>query len=122
MAIQAPPGVLCSITVTYKSGPSRALNVCRAKPATKLFIKALSNGDTQIRLEGCKALHRVPDPEAAKPLLALATRPDEDKDVRIAAVEALAKAVRSAVACTSTRSPPPVMTTFMSTSAVESSA
>jgi len=79
----------------------RTLNVARDKTATKVFISALSDPSPLVRLEGAKALYRLPDPEAAEKLLEVATndgsrfspddtrRQGENKDVRIAAIEAL---------------------------------
>jgi len=67
----------------------RALNQSREKSRTKLFIKSLSDPSPLVRLEAAKALRRVPDPDAAEPLLKVLNAPDEDKDVRIAAAEAL---------------------------------
>jgi hypothetical protein len=67
----------------------RALNQCRDKDSTDVFIKALQDPHVPVRLEGAKALNRVPAPEAAGPLLAVLNKPDENRDVRIAAAEAL---------------------------------
>ncbi len=67
----------------------RSLNVSRDKNATSIFVKALSDPNEQIRLEGCKALLHASDPEAVDPLLKLLTKPDENKDIRIAAADAL---------------------------------
>jgi len=67
----------------------RALNQSRDKSRTKLFIKSLGDTNTLVRLEAAKALRRIPDPDAAGPLLKVLNAPDEDKDVRIAAAEAL---------------------------------
>ena len=67
----------------------RSLNRARDKQATPLFIKALSDPSPLVRLEGAKALYRVPDPAAADKLLAMAMSAEENKDVRIAAAEAL---------------------------------
>lgn len=67
----------------------RALNQSRDKSRTKLFIKSLGDASPLVRLEAAKALRRVPDPDAAEPLLKVLNTPDEDKDVRIAAADAL---------------------------------
>ncbi len=67
----------------------RSLNISRDKTATKVFIKALSDPSPLVRLEGAKALYRLPDPEAVDKLLALTKSADENKDIRIAAAEAL---------------------------------
>ena len=67
----------------------RALNQSRDKSRTKLFIKSLGDASPLVRLEAAKALRRVPDPDAAEPLLKVLNTADEDKDVRIAAADAL---------------------------------
>jgi hypothetical protein len=67
----------------------RALNQSRDKSRTKLFIKSLGDASPLVRLEAAKALRRVPDPDAAEPLLKVLNATDEDKDVRIAAADAL---------------------------------
>lgn len=67
----------------------RALNRSRDRGATAVYVKALSDPIEQIRLEGAKALNRTPDPEARDALLKLLRKPDESKDVRIAAADAL---------------------------------
>jgi len=67
----------------------RSLNISRDKTATGVFIKSLSDKSPLVRLEGAKALYRVPDPASVDKLLALATSNEETKDVRIAAAEAL---------------------------------
>jgi HEAT repeat protein len=67
----------------------RALNRARLKEATPLFITALADDNAKVRLEGAKALVNLPDDNAVAPLVALLNKPDEDKDVRIAAATAL---------------------------------
>ena len=67
----------------------RALNRARDKQATPLFISSLSDPATQVRLEAAKALANVPDPAAAPRLIELLNNTQEDKDVRIAAADAL---------------------------------
>jgi len=67
----------------------RSLNISRDKTATGVFIKALSDKSPLVRLEGAKALYRLPDPASVDKLLTLATSNEETKDVRIAAAEAL---------------------------------
>jgi hypothetical protein len=47
----------------------RALNRARDKQSTPIFITALTDNSVWVRLEGAKALYRVPDPKAADPLL-----------------------------------------------------
>ena len=67
----------------------RALNRARDGTATPVFIKGLSDPHEWVRLESAKALVRLPDPAAIAPLLQVVRRPDETRDVRIAAVDAL---------------------------------
>ncbi len=79
----------------------RALNICRDPSATPIFIAALDDDHENVRLEGAKALANVPDPLAVPGLLRLARglregriegHPialAEDRDVRIAAADAL---------------------------------
>ena len=67
----------------------RALNRSRDRSATDLFITALKDPNDLVRLEGAKALIHVPDPKSSDVLTAIVNRPDENRDVRIAAAEAL---------------------------------
>ena len=67
----------------------RALNRSRDADARPLFVAALSDQSELVRLEAAKALVNMPDPAAAEPLIALVTRAEEDRDVRIAAADAL---------------------------------
>jgi HEAT repeats len=67
----------------------RALNRSRDRTAVPLLIRGLSDPNEWVRLESAKALVRLPDPSAATPLLQVIRRPDETRDVRIAAVDAL---------------------------------
>jgi hypothetical protein len=67
----------------------RALNRARYQPATPTFIKALADAHPMVRLEAAKALANVPDPNAAAPLVAAVNNAQEDRDVRIAAADAL---------------------------------
>jgi hypothetical protein len=67
----------------------RSLNRSRDRSATPLFVKALDDTHVPVKLEACKALSRMPDEAAIPGLLKILTRPDEDKDVRIAAADAL---------------------------------
>lgn len=67
----------------------RALNRSREPGHTALFISGLGDESDWVRLESAKALNRLPDPEAITALLAVVARPDENKDIRIAAAEAL---------------------------------
>jgi hypothetical protein len=67
----------------------RALNRSRDKSATPIFIKALEDSATQVRLEAAKALANVPDAKATPALLKIAGNASDDRDVRIAAADAL---------------------------------
>jgi hypothetical protein len=67
----------------------RALNRSRDPDSRPLFVESLSDASELVRLEAAKALVNLPDPAAAEPLMRLVTRPEEDRDVRIAAAEAL---------------------------------
>ncbi len=67
----------------------RALNRAREQRATPVFIKALEDASPLVRQEAAKALANVPDPAAAAPLARLVANPQEPRDVRIAAADAL---------------------------------
>jgi hypothetical protein len=67
----------------------RALNRSRVKQYTPLYVTQLTDPSELVRLEACKALNRMPDVNAVPQLLKMVNRPEEDKDVRIAAAEAL---------------------------------
>jgi hypothetical protein len=67
----------------------RALNRSRDPDSRPLFVESLSDASELVRLEAAKALVNLPDPAAAEPLIRLVARADEDRDVRIAAAEAL---------------------------------
>ena len=67
----------------------RALNRARDREATQLYIDALTDPSELVRMEAAKALKNMPDPAAAGPLLDVVNKPDENRDVRIAAAEAL---------------------------------
>ena len=67
----------------------RALNRARDKSSTGVFIRALSDENARVRLEGAKALANVPDPAAVGILIKAVNNADEDRDVRIAATQAL---------------------------------
>ena len=66
----------------------RALNRSRDAASTDVFVQGLSDANALVRLESAKALANVPD-EAAIPRLVQVVNGDEDKDVRIAAADAL---------------------------------
>lgn len=67
----------------------RALNRSRDASATPIFIKALADQNEIVRVEACKALGNLPDPNAAQPLTRLVGNPEEPRDVRIWAAHAL---------------------------------
>ncbi len=67
----------------------RALNRSREPGHTALFVAGLADESEWVRLESAKALNRLPDPSAVPTLIAVASRPDEQRDIRIAAAEAL---------------------------------
>lgn len=67
----------------------RALNRSRYSASTNVFISALSDEHAMVRLEAAKALVNMPDPAAVAPLRGLLENPREDRDVRIAAADAL---------------------------------
>ena len=67
----------------------RALNRSRDPDSRPIFVAALSDASELVRLEAANALLNLPDPAAAGPLVAMVTNAAEDRDVRIAAADAL---------------------------------
>ena len=67
----------------------RALNRSRDPKAVPVFINALNDESDLVRLEGAKALVHFPDDKAVPGLVKLVTNANENRDVRIAAAEAL---------------------------------
>jgi hypothetical protein len=67
----------------------RALNRSRDAGATDIFVKSLDDPNDLIRLEAAKALANVPDERAVPALEKIATSPSENRDLRIAAIDAL---------------------------------
>ena len=67
----------------------RALNRSREQRAAPVFVKALEDSSPLVRQEAAKALANVPDPNAVAPLSRLVANPQEPRDVRIAAADAL---------------------------------
>lgn len=67
----------------------RALSRSRSAGHTDLFVRGLGDENDWVRLESAKALNRLPDAAAVPGLLKVVARPDENKDIRIAAAEAL---------------------------------
>lgn len=76
----------------------RALNRSRDASATPLFLKALDDENSRVRLEAAKALANVPDEAAQAKLLKMAGDDQEERDVRIAATDALRNFKRLEVA------------------------
>ena len=74
---------------TVRAAALRACNRSRDKSATPVFTKELSDRDEWVRLEAAKGLANLPDPNAVASLTAVANNPDENRDVRIAATDAL---------------------------------
>lgn len=72
-----------------KATAIRALNRARDPEGRPLFIEALSDPSPVVRMEAANALRSLPDPAAAAPLVNLVTRPEEERDVRVAAADAL---------------------------------
>jgi len=67
----------------------RSLNRSRDQSATPVFIEKLADAERLVRLEAAKALANVPDDNAIEPLLKVLANEQEDRDVRIAAADAL---------------------------------
>jgi HEAT repeats len=67
----------------------RALNRSRHRESTPVFVNALGDAHELVRLEAAKALVNMPDEKAVPGLIKLVTNPQENRDVRIAAAEAL---------------------------------
>jgi HEAT repeat protein len=67
----------------------RALNRARDKTQIPMYVKALDDDSELVRLEAAKALVNMPDESAITPLEKIVNRPDENRDVRIAATDAL---------------------------------
>jgi hypothetical protein len=74
---------------TVRAAAVRALNASRDRAAVPVFIAALLDNSPAVRLQAAKALSNVPDPSAADGLSRTVGNQTEQKDVRIAAAEAL---------------------------------
>ncbi|MCC7349936.1 MAG: HEAT repeat domain-containing protein [Phycisphaerales bacterium] len=74
---------------TVRAMAIRALNISRDSGATAIFIQGLSDTQPLVRLEAAKALVNLPDANAIPKLLQVVSNEDENKDVRIAAADAL---------------------------------
>ena len=67
----------------------RALNRARWKESTPIFVKALDDPHEEVRLEAAKALVNMPDPKSVPSLIRIVNSTTENRDVRIAAADAL---------------------------------
>jgi len=74
---------------TVRAIAIRALNRARDRSATSVFVSALNDKSDLVRLESAKALANVPDRGAIEPLQKIVLNPNDNKDVRIAAADAL---------------------------------
>lgn len=74
---------------TVRAAGIRALNRCRARGYTLLFMEALEDDQELIRLEGADALSNIPDPQAIPILVARMGTAEPSVDVRIACADAL---------------------------------
>jgi len=74
---------------TVRATAIRASNRARDPKATALFIKSLDDKSDWVRLEAAKALVNIPDTAAVPALLRTLANADENRDVRIAAADAL---------------------------------
>ena len=74
---------------TVRAAGIRALNRCRAKGYTTLFLEALNQDDPLIQLEAADALGNIPDPASIPALVARLDDTTANMDVRIACAEAL---------------------------------
>jgi hypothetical protein len=66
----------------------RALNYSRSREGADLYVAGLNDSEAPVRLEAAKALANLPDEKAVPRLIALLQK-DDNKDVRIAAADAL---------------------------------
>jgi hypothetical protein len=74
---------------TVRAAAVRALNRARDGSASNVFIAALNDANDLVRLEAAKALVNLPSPNAVEPLKKIVANAVENKDLRIAAAEAL---------------------------------
>ncbi|HXE55196.1 MAG TPA: HEAT repeat domain-containing protein [Tepidisphaeraceae bacterium] len=74
---------------TVRAAALRACNRARDRKATPVFITALGDKSPLVQLEAAKGLANLPDPNAADALLRVISNPESDRDVRIAAVDAI---------------------------------
>jgi HEAT repeat protein len=76
-------------SATVRAAAIRALNISRDDGAKDTILRGLDDRDVQVRLEAAKALANLPDDRAVTPLRRIAADAAENKDVRIAATDAL---------------------------------
>jgi hypothetical protein len=74
---------------TVRAAGIRALNRCRAKGYTSLFLDALGSDEPLIQLEAADALGNIPDPQSIPALVARLQDTTVNMDVRISCAEAL---------------------------------
>lgn len=74
---------------TVRAAAVRALNISRDQSATGVFLAALNDKNDLVRIEAAKALTNIPTPNAADPLSHIVANTLENKDLRIAAADAL---------------------------------
>lgn len=74
---------------TVRAAAIRMANRARDGKSVSCFIKGLGDESEWVRLESAKALANVPDVNAAPALIAIAQNVEENRDVRVAAVDAL---------------------------------
>jgi len=74
---------------TVRAAAVRASNASRDRAAVPVFIAALNDKSDMVRLQAAKALSNIPDRTAADPLMRVLGNQAEQRDVRIAAAEAL---------------------------------
>ncbi len=72
-----------------RSTAVRALNQSRSTEALPLIIGKLKDEHPRVRLEAAKALVNMPDDAAVTPLIKIVSSDLEDRDVRLAAAQAL---------------------------------
>jgi hypothetical protein len=74
---------------TVRAAGIRALNRCRAKGYTSLFLDALASDEPLIQLEAADALGNIPDPQSVHALVARLQDGTVNVDVRVSCAEAL---------------------------------
>lgn len=74
---------------TVRAAAVRALNWSRESQYASIYTGLLADKSAWVRLEACKALANMPDNAAITPLIRRMEDPEEDRDVRIAAADAM---------------------------------